>query len=139
MNHEDLKTREEIQGSSNRSFGLVFSVVFLVIAALPLFTGEGMRIWSLMVSLVLLVVSFTAPLILSPLNRLWTRIGLLLHGIISPIVLGILFFAMVVPMGILMRLFGKDPLRLHFEPGLNSYWIKRDPPGPKPESMTDQF
>ena len=139
MDHENLNRKIGTQGSSDRSFGLVFSAFFLIIAVLPLFDGGRMRLWASIVSGLFLAASFVAPGILSPLNRLWTRFGLLLHKIVGPVVLGVMFYAMVTPMGILRRLFGNDPMRLRLEPALKSYWIKREPPGPKPESMTDQF
>lgn len=140
MEHESLIRTEQPQGPSNRSFGLVFSVFFLVIALLPLFMGgHGIRLWSMMAAFVFLAAAFAAPAILAPLNRLWMRLGFLLHKTISPVILGVIFFIVVTPMGILMRLSGKDPLRLRFDSALKSYWIKRDPPGPEPKSMTDQF
>lgn len=139
MDHENLNRKIGAQGSSDRSFGLVFSAFFIIIAVLPLLDGGRMRLWASIVSGLFLTASFVAPGILSPLNRLWTRFGLLLHKIVGPVVLGVMFYAMVTPMGILRRLFGNDPMRLRLEPALKSYWIRRDPPGPKPESMTDQF
>jgi len=84
-------------------------------------------------------VAMLAPTLLAPLNRLWTRFGLLLHRIVSPVVLGIMFFLVVTPMGLLMRAFGKDPLRLRFEKDLPSYWINRNPPGPAPDTLDHQF
>ena len=86
-----------------------------------------------------LLVALGFPSILAPLNRLWLRFGLLLHRIVSPLVLGIMFFLVITPMGLLMRAFGKDLLRLKFDRAAASYWIERTPPGPPPESMADQF
>ena len=80
-----------------------------------------------------------APAILAPLNRGWTRLGLLLFKVVNPIVLGLIFLVTIVPIGLLLRAFGKDPLRLKFEPQAPSYWIPRDPPGPAPDSMPHQF
>jgi hypothetical protein len=77
--------------------------------------------------------------VLSPLNRLWLRFGLLLHKIVSPLVLGIMFFLVITPIGLLMRAVGKDLLRLKFDKRSSSYWIERLPPGPPPESLKDQF
>ena len=139
MSHEVLKREEKVQGSSNRSFGLVFAVVFAIIAFLPLSHGGTLRHWSLLVGLAFAVAAILAPVILTPLNRLWTRLGLVLHVIVNPIVLGIMFFLVVTPTGLLMRLFGKDPLRLKREPAATTYWISREPPGPKPETLRDQF
>jgi len=137
--HEDLRREDGVEGSSNRSFGLVFAVAFLLIALLPLLSGRGMRIWSLGVALAFALVAFIAPAVLRPLNRLWTQLGLLLHRIVSPIVLGIMFFLVITPMGVAMRILGKEPLRLRRDPHARTYWIERTPPGPRPDSFTDQF
>ena len=139
MGHESFERREEIQGSSNRSFGIVFAVVFAVIGLLPLVSGRGVRPWALVVGAAFLLIALVLPSILAPLNRLWLRFGLLLHRIVSPLVLGIMFFVVITPMGLLMRALGKDLLRLKFDKGSSSYWIERTPPGPPPESLKDQF
>jgi Saxitoxin biosynthesis operon protein SxtJ len=91
------------------------------------------------VAIVFLAIALLRPNALSPLNRLWTRFGLLIGMIVSPIVLGLLFVLVVTPVGLLMRLTGKDPLRLRRESGVGSYWIVRNPPGPPGDSMGDQF
>jgi Saxitoxin biosynthesis operon protein SxtJ len=139
MGHESYHRTEEVAGSSNRSFGLVFSVVFAIIALLPLFHGGAIRLWSLGVAAAFAVLAFAAPQVLAPLNRLWFKLGLLLHTIVNPIVLGIMFYVVVTPTGLIMRLLGKDLLRLKRDPAAASYWIERTPPGPKPESLGDQF
>ena len=139
MGHESYQRTEEVVGSSNRSFGLVFAVVFALVAFLPLFHGGAVRLWSVVVALAFALVAFLAPQILAPLNRLWLKLGLLLHKVVNPIVLGIMFYGVVTPTGLLMRLVGKDPLRLKRDPAAASYWIDREPPGPKPESLGDQF
>jgi len=139
MPHEHIDRDEKVLGSSNRSFGVVFAVVFTVIAILPLFFGGALRLWSLGVAAVFAVLAFAAPRVLAPLNRLWLKLGLFLHKIVNPIVLGIMFFLVVTPTGLLMRMLGKDPLRLKRDPKARSYWIDRVPPGPKPESLGDQF
>jgi hypothetical protein len=84
-------------------------------------------------------VALVRPALLTPMNRLWTKFGLLLSKIMNPLVLGILFYATVVPIGLLMRATGKDPLRLKFDRAAPSYWIVREPPGPPAESMKNQF
>ena len=137
--HEDLSRRQEVKASSNRSFGWVFAIVFLIIALSPLVSGGALRWWSLIVSGLVAVVTMTAPALLTIPNRLWLRFGLLLHRIVSPVALAIMFYGVLTPMGALMRAFGKDPLRLRRSGSAESYWIKRDPPGPKPESMSNQF
>jgi hypothetical protein len=139
MSHEDLTREEEIEGSSDRSFGVVFAVVFLIIALLPLLNAGAVRWWSAGVSAAFAVVAFTVPSILAVPNRLWMKFGLLLAKIVSPIALGILFFLVFTPIGLVMRLAGKDPLRLKADPNVKSYWIDREPPGPPPQSMTNQF
>jgi len=128
-----------LRQSSDRTFGLVFATLFFVVAALPLLRDAPWRTWSLIVALVLLGISLFAPRLLAPLNLIWTRFGLLLNRIVSPVVLGVLFYGVVMPTGLLMRLFGKDPLRLKFNPQARSYWIERTPPGPDAASLKNQF
>jgi nitrate reductase NapE component len=137
--HEDFSRTHEVKASSNRSFGWVFTVVFLIIAVWPLFSGGMVRWWSLSVAAAFALVTVAAPKLLALPNRLWLRFGLLLNRIISPVVLALLFYFVVTPMGALMRVFGKDTLRLRRHATDTSYWIKRDPPGPKPDSMNHQF
>jgi len=121
MGHESYLRHEAVQSFSNRSFGLTFAVVFALIALAPLFHGSGLRIWALV------------------LGGFFLQFGLLLHRIVSPIMLAIMFFMVITPIGLLMRTFGKDPLRLAFDKDSHTYWIDRTPPGPPPESLTDQF
>jgi hypothetical protein len=139
MSHEDLTREDEVEGSSDRSFGVVFAVVFLIIALFPLLHAGAVRWWSVGVSAAFAVVAFTVPSILAVPNRLWMKFGLLLAKIVSPIALGILFYLVFTPIGLLMRLSGKDPMRLKADPNAKSYWIDREPPGPPPQSMTNQF
>jgi hypothetical protein len=139
VGHESYERREEIKGSSNRSFGIVFAFVFAVIGLLPLVFGGSVRVWALTVGGLFLLVALAVPAMLAPLNRAWLRFGLLLHRIVSPLVLGIMFFLVITPMGLLMRALGKDLLRLRFDKQSSSYWIDRAPPGPAPESLKDQF
>jgi hypothetical protein len=137
--HEDFNRAEEIKGPSDRSFGIVFVVVFAVIGAWPLFHGRPVRGWALLVSTALALVSAVRPGLLHPANVVWMRFGLLLSKVMNPVVTGLVFYAVVTPIGLLMRLFGKDPLRLRREPRAATYWIERQPPGPKPETMSHQF
>jgi len=139
MHEHTPRHAPQVQGSSDRSFGFVFAVVFLIIALYPLLNSNGIRIWAMTVSGAFLLLAVLVPHVLTPANRLWTKFGLLLHNIVSPIALGILFFLVVTPTGLLMRLFGKDPLRLRCDPAADSYWIKRDPPGPAADSLNNQF
>jgi len=139
MAHEDLHRSQAVEGSSDRAFGLVFAGLFVVIACWPLFSGESPRWWSFGVAAVLTVIALIRPLLLAGPNRLWIKLGVLLGKIVSPIALGILFYGVVTPIGAVMRLIGKDPLRLKLDSGTDSYWIRREPPGPPPDSMTNQF
>ena len=137
--HEDFSRTHAVKASSNRSFGWVFTAVFLIIGLWPLFNGRGLRWWSLIIAALFMLITFVAPALLALPNRLWLRFGLLLNRIISPVVLAFLFYAVITPMGALMRAFGKDSLRLRRDHADGSYWIKRDPPGPKPDSLHHQF
>lgn len=139
MAHEALRRDETAQTSSDRTFGLVFVVVFLALGLLPLLSHRGVRVWSLVVAGVLLLIALTAPAVLAPLNRLWMRFGALLHRIVSPLVLGVMFFGVITPMGLVMRALGKDPLRLRADAGAASYWVQRTPPGPARDSFKRQF
>jgi len=139
MAHEDLSREQQVEGSSDRSFGLVFAVVFLLIALWPLVNGAAPRWWAAGVGAFFALVSVIRPTLLAGLNRLWIKVGIVLGKVVSPIALGILFYAVLVPIGVAMRLVGKDPLRLKREPSAASYWIPRQPPGPPPDSMTNQF
>lgn len=137
--HEDLNRQHEIKVGSERSFGIVFAAVFAVVGLWPLVGGGTPRLWALAVAGVFLALAlvWTAPL--RPLNRLWARFGLLLHAVVNPAVMGLLFFGTVLPIGLILRLTGKDLLNLKRDPAANSYWINRQPPGPKPETMVHQF
>lgn len=139
MAHEDLNRDQHVEGSSDRSFGLVFAAVFLVIAGMPLFHGEALRWWSVGAAAAFALVALAKPALLAGLNRLWMKLGVLLGKVVSPIALGILFYVVITPIGVVIRLTGKDPLRLKFDPDTDSYWIPREPPGPPPGSMNNQF
>lgn len=146
--HEDFRRDEPVEGSSDRGFGLTVGGILFAIAlvrvALSWWSAGtvvlGALEWILGgVGTVLLLFGLMAPSLLSPLNKAWTKLGLLLFTIVNPIVLGLIFLVTIVPIGLLLRAFGKDPLRLKFEPDAKTYWIERDPPGPAPESMPQQF
>jgi hypothetical protein len=139
MAHEDLNREQHVEGPSDRSFGLVFAAVFFLIGGLPLLHGERMRWWAFVASAVFLGIALVRPSLLAGLNRLWTRLGVLLGKIVSPVALGLLYYAALTPVSIVMRLTGKDPLRLKRDASASSYWIPRTPPGPPPGSMTNQF
>ena len=141
--HENLTERENVKVGTERGFGLVFAVVFIVISLLPLFTmsdQEGqLRIWALVVAGFFAGTALTMPRLLAPLNKLWFRFGLLLHKIVNPLIMGVLFFVTVTPIGLIMRSMGKTPLKLGFDKNADTYWITRTPPGPAPETMKRQF
>ena len=116
---------ENIKISSNRNFGIVFFVVFLLIALYPIIKQNEIRLWSLIISLSFLVLGILNSKLLSPLNKLWFKFGLFLGKIISPIVMGVIFFLVVTPIGLLMRLLKKDLLKIKFNSG-ETYWIKKN-------------
>ncbi len=126
---------DEVKLSSNRSFGVVFFIVFLLIGLYPILKGNDLRIWSLIISFIFLSLGLINSRTLTPLNRLWFKFGLLLGKFISPIIMGIIFFIVVTPIGIIMRLFKKDLLNLKFNKK-ETYWI--DKKGPK-SKMKNQF
>ena len=133
------KSDAELDTGSGRGFGLVFAAVFAIIGLWPL-TGDGaLRLWALVVAAVLLLAALTAPKILAPLNRLWLRFGALLGRAATPLVMAVLFYGTVLPTGLVLRALGRDPLRRRPDPEAASYWIRRDPPGPEPTSMKNQF
>jgi hypothetical protein len=137
--HEDLGRRQEGEGSSDRAFGLVIGFFFLLVALSPLRTHHPVRLWALVLSGFFLLLGLVKPVWLGTLNRYWTKLGLLMGRIVGPVVTAVLFYAVVTPTALLFRLLGKDPLRLRLEPGARSYWIERTPPGPAPQTMTNQF
>jgi Saxitoxin biosynthesis operon protein SxtJ len=139
MAHEDLTREEQVEGSSDRNFGFVFAVVFVLIAAWPVMSGRPLRWWALIIAAAFVLVALAKPALLATPNRLWTQLGVLLGKVVSPIALGILFYGVFAPMAVVARLIGKDPLRLRLDAAADSYWIQRDPPGPPPKSMTNQF
>ena len=137
--HEDLARHGDEPRASERNLGVTFAVVLALIAALKFYRGDAAAVYWLAAAAVFLACAFlwTAPL--RPLNAVWHRLGLILFAVVSPIVMGVVFYTTVAPIGLLMRRFGKDPLRLEFDPAARSYWIERDPPGPAGEQMKNQF
>ncbi len=126
----------DVKISSNRSFGIVFFVVFLLIALYPVINNEEIRVWSLIVSLIFLVLGLLNSKILNPLNQIWFKFGVLLGRIISPFIMAIIFFFVVTPIGLIMRLLRKDLLNLKYNKKTKSYWIEKN--GPK-SKMKNQF
>ena len=129
MNEKNIKI------SSNRSFGIVFFIFFLIIAIYPLLESGGIRIWSFILSLIFLILGLINSEFLTPLNQLWFKVGLLLGKLISPIVMGLVFFIVVTPTGLIMKLLKKDILKLR-KNSSKTYWVER----PKIKSeMKNQF
>lgn len=137
--HENYAREEHVEGSSDRGFGLVFAGFFALISALSWWRGGVGWHWMLPVAAVFLVLAYTFPRVLAPLNRLWMKFGLLLYKVMNPLVLGLLFFVTIMPIGLVMRAFGKDFLHLRLDRNAKTYWIDRTPPGPLPQSMKNQF
>ena len=126
---------DDVKISSNRNFGIVFFIVFLIIALYPLIYNENIRLWSLIISLVFLILGLINSKILTPLNKIWFKFGIYLGKIISPIIMGIIFFFVVTPTGYVMRFLRKDILNLKYNNN-KSYWIEKN--GPK-SKMKNQF
>lgn len=137
--HDNHGHGPAVEMCSDRSFGLVFAAFFAVIAVLPLVGGHAPRWWALVPAALFGGIALVAPAVLRPLNRLWFRFGLVLHHVVTPVVMGLLFFVTITPIGLLMRAAGKDPMRLRRDPATTSYWIIRTPPGPSADSMKQQF
>ena len=125
----------DIKISSNRSFGLVFFVVFLLISIYPLLHGQNLRFWSLIVAIIFLALGLLNSKILTPLNKIWFKFGLLLGRIVSPVIMSIIFFFVVTPISFVMKILGKDILNLKRNNN-NTYWVEKS--GPK-SKMKNQF
>tara|TARA_B100000401_G_scaffold436014_1_gene378733 strand:- start:915 stop:1307 length:393 start_codon:yes stop_codon:yes gene_type:complete len=128
--------QKEIKISSNKSFGLVFFVIFIIIALWPLLNDENIRIWSIIVSIIFLILGLLNSKILTPFNKLWMRLGALLGIIVSPIVMGVVYFGIITPIGLIMKLFGKDVLNLKLDKNKKTYWTLKKK---IPSKMKDQF
>ena len=137
--HESYSRADVEAPGSERSFGLVMAAALAVIAAINFWHAGRVWPWTGGVAGLFLVFAWLYPKALKPLNWIWFRFGLLLHKIVSPVVMALLFYGSIMPIGLIMRAFGKDFLRLKREPDRDSYWIVRQPPGPAPETMKDQF
>jgi Saxitoxin biosynthesis operon protein SxtJ len=139
MAHEDLNRKRHVAGSSNRTFGLVMAALCLFVALGPLLHGHAPRQWAFIVAGAFALIALLKPVLLTTPNRLWTQLGVLLGRVVSPIALGILFYGVFTPVAFILRFTGQDPLRRKLNRDADSYWIVRDPPGPPPDSMTNQF
>lgn len=132
-------TEDQLKLPSNRSFGFVMATFFLIVAFLPLVHGKPVRGWVLILSVSLVFVAVYWPRVLAPFNRIWMRVGLLMHKIVSPIVLAAIFFLIVTPTGLLVRLVGKELLKKKLEPAAESYWVERQSNSTEANSMHNQF
>jgi hypothetical protein len=134
--HEDFSREEHVKAGSDRGFGFVFAGFFAIVSdcrrSVP--PGIGRCRWRPP-----FLVALVYQRVLAPLNRLWLKFGLLLYKVMNPLVLGLLFFVTIMPIGFVMRAMGKDFLRLKRDPAAKTYWIDRAPPGPPPQSMKNQF
>ena len=127
------------RGGTDRSFGFVLAALFAIVGIVPLLRGELPRTWPLVVAMLLLGVSLVAPSLLAPLYRLWRRVGAILQKVMTPIIMGLLYFVVLCPIAVLARLLGRDVLRLKWQPQATTYWVERQPPGPDGASMKNQF
>src|SRR5262249_52116249 len=137
--HERYSHDETVIGGSAWSFGIVMAAAFALMSLLNWWhEGHSWR-WTAGIAVLLIALALLYPVALDPFNRLWLKFGLLLHKVVNPVVMALVFFGTVLPTGLIMRALGKDPLRLKRQPNVNTYWIERLPPGPAPGSMRDQF
>ena len=128
--------KSNIKISSNRNFGLVFFFISLAVSIWPLTHNESPRIWSAIISLAFLILVLTRSKLLTPLNRLWAKFGIILGSIIAPIVMGVVFFLVITPIGLVMKIIGKDLLSIKYDKKKETYWVKRDKPT---STMKQQF
>ncbi|MEM7503644.1 MAG: hypothetical protein AAF417_16455 [Pseudomonadota bacterium] len=140
--HEDYGRSEEVKGSSDRGFGLTVGGILVLIAAVRTWLNGGYGVLDPVLAGIgglLVVFGLAWPAGLAPLNRAWMKLGLVLFKVVNPIVLGLIYLTTIVPIGLIMRASGRDLLSLKRDPSASSYWVERDPPGPAPETMTQQF
>jgi hypothetical protein len=138
--HEPVTSFRKIAMGSDRKFGLAFGVLFAILGLWPLFHRAGSPKWGLIfLSLAVLAAALLRPQWLGPLNRAWFKLGLALNRIVNPVVMAILFFGAVVPLGWFLHRKGEDLLRIQMKPEATTYWISREPPGPVPDSLKKQF
>ena len=135
----ELREHTQVKVGSDRSFGLVFAGVFTIVALFPLWGDGSIRVWALGIAAVFGGLALVAPRLLHRLNMLWFRLGMLLGSIVSPIIMGILFFVTVTPTGLIRRAMGSDPLHRSFDPDSDTYWIAVEPRTSRENSMKNQF
>ena len=132
----EQKQHFTVKSGSERSFGIVFAIVFLLIGIYPLTDGSEIRLWSLIIAFIFFVLAYVAPQYLSVPNKLWTKLGFLLGAVVTPIVMALVYYSTVVPIGMFMKLLGKDLLNKKIDSSAKTYWIERDQPV---GSMKNQF
>ncbi|MEL7198246.1 MAG: SxtJ family membrane protein [Pseudomonadota bacterium] len=140
--HEGFEDYHEVKTSSDRAFGLTIGAILLLIAGVRLWLFDAGQTSTIAVAApgaLLFLFGFIAPGLLAPLNKIWTKFGLLLAMIINPIIMAIMYFVLFVPIGLFMKIRGRDALRQKPDREAETFWIKRDPAGPEPETMTNQF
>ena len=121
-----MLSKSKIKINSNRNFGLVFFIVFLIVSIWPLTYDEPVRIWTAIMSSVFLILGLMNSKLLTPLNKLWFKFGMILGAIVSPVVMGVVFFLVVTPIGLIMKIMGKDLLNKKYDKNKKTYWISRD-------------
>ena len=127
---------KKIKISSNKSFAIVFAVVFIIIGIYPLLNNEDLRYWSIIVSLILIILGYKNSLILTPLNFIWFKFGLLLGRVIAPIVMGLIYFVVVYPTNLLLKVFKKNQMGIKYNKSINTYWVNTNN---NSNNMKDQF
>jgi len=137
--HEVFFRDEKIVAGSDRSFGVMISAVLAVLTLWNAWHTGRLSPWTGCPAALFLAAALFCPSVLHPVNLIWLRFGLLLHKVVNPILMALIFYGAVLPTGLVMRMMGKDLLRLKRQPDADSYWIVRQPPGPSPETMKDQF
>jgi len=137
--HESYERKNKVTGSSDRSFCYTFAVIGLLFAGISFWKGGNLWPWLGGGAAIFGAVGLLAPQLFAPLNRIWFKIGMLMHKVMTPLIMGLVFFAAITPIAMIMRLLGKRPLDLKYDPQASSYWVERKPPGPEPDSMTNQF
>ena len=137
--HESFSRDEKIVAGSDRSVGLVMAGAFAVVSALNGWHAGRIWPWTTALAAIYMIAALLRPAVLNPLNRIWLKFGLLLHMIVNPVIMALLFYGTVLPTGLVLRAMGKDLLRPKREPDAASYWIVRSPAGPAPDTMKDQF
>jgi saxitoxin biosynthesis operon SxtJ-like protein len=137
--HEDFSRAETHEGPSNRSFGVTLAAFFLIVTLLPVLRSRPPRWWAAAPAAILLAAALLFPSALSLPNRLWIKLALLISKITNPIITALMFYLLFTPIAVICRWTGKDLLRLKFDEKLDTYWIVRQPAGPPPESMRNQF